>query len=63
MYTKIVHLQVQSKPQISLCMTIQMWRCKSNYCANVAKLSGYVDVKSESEDDLLDAVCNVGPVW
>lgn len=41
----------------------QMWRCKSSYCSNVAKLSGYVDVKSQSEDDLLDAVSNVGPVW
>ena len=42
---------------------IQMWRCKASYCSNVAKLSGYVDVKSQSEDDLLDAVSNVGPVW
>lgn len=42
---------------------LQMWRCKSSYCSNVAKLSGYVDVKSQSEDDLLDAVSNVGPVW
>lgn len=40
-----------------------MWRCKASYCSNVAKLSGYVDVKSQSEDDLLDAVANVGPVW
>ena len=40
-----------------------MWSCKASYCSNVAKLSGYVDVKSQSEDDLLDAVANVGPVW
>ena len=41
----------------------QMWRCKASYCSNVAKLSGYVDVQSQSEDDLQDAVSNVGPVW
>ncbi|CAI8006918.1 Cathepsin L [Geodia barretti] len=39
-----------------------MWRCKASYCSSVTSLSGYVDIKSQSEDDLLDAVSEIGPV-
>ena len=39
-----------------------MWRCKSNYCSAVASCNGYVDVTSGSEDSLLDALVNVGPI-
>ncbi len=43
-------------------LCVQMWRCKSNYCSAVASCNGYVDVTSGSEESLLDAIVNVGPI-
>ena len=40
----------------------QTWRCKSGSCSSVASCSGYKDISSGSESDLLDAVASVGPV-
>ena len=39
-----------------------MWRCKSDYCTAIASCNGYVDITSGSEESLLDALVNVGPI-
>lgn len=45
-----------------ICIQSQMWRCKSDYCSAIASCKGYVDITSGSEEGLLDALVNVGPV-
>ncbi|KAL5493678.1 hypothetical protein EMCRGX_G014888 [Ephydatia muelleri] len=39
-----------------------LWVCKSKYCSKAASCSGYVNIQSASESDLMDATANIGPV-
>ena len=42
--------------------SLQLWVCKSKYCSKAASCSGYVNIQSASESDLMDATANIGPV-
>ena len=41
---------------------IQAWFCADRYCGRMGACSGFVEILSGSEEDLLDATSNIGPI-